>query len=173
MPKLLILHVLKLRGSWRIKKWMALLERNWCSTTKWLRSLPKKHKNTKRQKHCQFISKVVSSELLKMYRLEKHLHTIKIEHIQIKKNCLGFRRKLKRNRSVERLQEKVRVFLERENNSNNSRGKRHSHAKKTHKKTRKGTLETALLMYTKNPMPETMQAAFPIHPFAFSSRVGF
>lgn len=140
---------------------------------KMIKIIAKKHKNTKRQKHCQFISKVVSSELLKMYRLEKHLHTIKIEHIQIKKKCLGFRRKLKRNRSVERLQEKVRVFLERENNSNNSRGKRHSHAKKTHKKPRKGTLETAWLMYTKNPMPESMQAAFPIHPFAFSSRVGF
>lgn len=137
-----------------------------------IKSIAKKHKNTKRQKHCQFISKVVSSELLKRYRLKKHLPYDKNRtHLNLK-ICLGFRRKLQRNRSVERLQEKVRVFLERENNSNNSRGKRHSHAKKI-SKNRKGTLETTWLMYTKNPMLETMQAAFPIHSFAYSSRFWF
>lgn len=99
-----------------------------------IKSIAKKHKNTKRQKHCQFISKVVSSELLKRYRLKKHLPYDKNRTHSNLKICLGFRRKLQRNRSVERLQEKVRVFLERENNSNNSRGKRHSHAKKISKK---------------------------------------
>lgn len=41
MLKLLILYVLKLRGFWRIKKWMVLLERNWCFIKKWLRLLLK------------------------------------------------------------------------------------------------------------------------------------
>lgn len=41
MLKLLILYVLKLRGFWRIKKWMVLLERNWCFIIKWLRLLLK------------------------------------------------------------------------------------------------------------------------------------
>lgn len=50
-----------------------------------IKSIAKKHKNYRGQKHCQFISKVVSSELLKRYRLKNICPTIKIEHIKISK----------------------------------------------------------------------------------------
>lgn len=84
--------------------------------------------NTKSQKHRQFFSKVGSSELLKKYRLNKFT----IRHLPFDKNRthsnldigLDFRRRVQRNRCVERLQEKVKVFLERDDNSRTTAGKK-------------------------------------------------
>lgn len=93
-----------------------------------IKSIVEKYKNSKSQKHRQFISKVVSSKLLKKYRLKKFA----IIHLPFDKNRmhsnldtgLDFRRRVQRNRCVERLQEKMKVFLERDDNSRATAGEK-------------------------------------------------
>lgn len=93
-----------------------------------IKSIVEKYKNSKSQKHRQFISKVVSSKLLKKIRLKKFA----IRHLPFDKNRmhsnldtgLDFRRRIQRNRCVERLQEKMKVFLERDDNSRATAGEK-------------------------------------------------
>lgn len=139
-----------------------------------IKSIVEKYKNTKSQKHRQFVSKVVYSKLQKKYRLKKFA----IRHLPCDKNRthsnldtgLDFRRKVQRNRCVERLQEKVKVFLERDDNSRATAGKKETVTRNKIKNPEK--VPWSMVNLHNKFKAENMQAAFPIHSFANSSHSG-
>lgn len=89
-----------------------------------IKSIVEKYKNTKSQKHRQFVSTVVSSKQKKKKFAIRHLPFDKNRTHSNLDTGLDFRRRIQRNRFVERLQEKVKVFLERDDNSRATAGKK-------------------------------------------------